>query len=144
MYEFRMFTEKRVDLFKSGISGALQGALYRCWRAGDTAYDLDIAASMTHTCWLQIKAIIKLCDNDLSPKRGEEGYCPAYKYDYLFNCIIKNLNATTAQADLDQCGDETTCGHASYGETKSGLLTHIMVKPGVAREMQIVMLCDVH
>jgi hypothetical protein len=131
-------------VFKSGVNGALQGALFRRWRVGDTAYDPDVAASMTHTRWLQIKRIIKLCDNDLSPKRGEEGYCPAYKYDYLFKCLISNLNAITKQADLDQCGDETTCGHAGYGEPKSGILTHIKGKPGVTRGMQIVMLADVH
>ena len=131
-------------VFKSGVNGALQGALYRRWRLGDTAYDPDIASSMTHSRWLQIKRIIKLCDNDLSPKRGEPGYDPAYKYDYLFKTIVSNLNAITKQADLDQCGDETTCGHVGYGEPKSGLLTHIMGKPGVTRGMQIVMLCDVH
>jgi hypothetical protein len=131
-------------VFKSGVNGALQGALYRRWRVGDTAYDPDIGASMTHTRWLQIKRIIKLCDNDLTPKRGEDGYCPAYKYDYIFKCLISNLNSLTKQADLDQCGDETTCGHAGYGEPKSGILTHIKGKPGVTRGMQIVMLCDVH
>jgi hypothetical protein len=103
-----------------GINGALQVALYHHWRVlGDTPYNMDIAASMTHTHWLQIKQIIKLCNNDLLPKRGEQGYCPAYKYDYLFKCIINDLDYITKQgADLDQCEDKITRGYAGYGEPK--------------------------
>ena len=87
---------------------------------------------------------IKLCDNDLSPKKGNTGYDPAYKYDFAFKALIHNCNEMTFQADLDQCGDETTMGHSGYGESGSGLCARVMGKPGITKGMQTVLLADVH
>ena len=61
-----------------------------------------------HTGWLQIKRTIKLCNNNSAPKRGENGYDLAYKYDYTYHTIIDNLNALTLRAELDLCSDEMT------------------------------------
>ena len=44
--------------------------------------------SITHTGWLQLKKTYKLCDNETAPKKGEEGYNPAYKFDYISKRII--------------------------------------------------------
>ena len=53
---------------RDGVCGGMDGAIYRRWKANDEAYDSEIAGAITHTRWLQIKRIYKLCDNDLSPK----------------------------------------------------------------------------
>lgn len=59
-----------------------------------------IAKSIHHCCWLQIKRVIKLCNNETASKRGEPHYNPAYKFE--------NLNAITEEeAELDLCGDVT-------------------------------------
>jgi hypothetical protein len=74
----------------------------------------------------------KLCNNDVSPKRGEPGYNPAYKYDVLYDTFIHSINQMTKFSELDQCGDETTWPHGGFGEAGSGLMGRIMGKPGVS------------
>jgi hypothetical protein len=81
--------------------------------------------------------MLKLCDNDLAPKRGEKGNDPAYKYDYIYRTIIDNLNALTERAKLDLCGDETTYSHMGFGEPGSGLVARIMGKPGISKGGQM-------
>jgi hypothetical protein len=103
-----------------------------------------VADSINHSHWLQIKRTYKLCNNDVSPKRGEPRYNPAYKYDLLFDTLIYNINQTTKFAEWDQCGDETTWPHGGYGEAGSGLMGRIMGKPGVTKGGQIVIISDVH
>lgn len=66
-------------------------------------------------------------------KKGEVGYNPAYKYDYQWKVLINNINAMTFEAELDQCGDETTTGHNAFGEQGTGLVSHVMNKPGVTK-----------
>jgi hypothetical protein len=129
-------------LVRDGVHGGSDGALYRRWQTTSTIFDARIANSITHTRWLQIKRTLKLCDNDLAPKRGEKGYDPAYKYDYIYRTIIDNLNALTERAELDLCGDETTYGHMGFGEPGSGLVARIMGKPGISKGGQIVLVSD--
>jgi hypothetical protein len=128
---------------KDGVRGGSDGALYRRWIDGSD-YDHDVADSINHSRWLQIKRTYKLCNNDISPKRGEPGYNPAYKYDMLYDTLIHNINQMTEFAESDQCGDETTWPHGGYGEAGSGLLGRIMGKPGVTKGGQIVVISDVH
>ena len=97
---------------------------------------------MNYFHFLHIKKSIKINDNSKAPKFGEEGYNPAYKYDYAFKVIIENCNAFTKRADLDLTGDETTFGHNAYGEPKSGLVSRIIGKPHVTRGMQTVLVFD--
>ncbi len=106
-------------------------------------YDVLVQESITHTRWLQIKRVLKLNDNQASPKRGEEGYDPAFKFNMLYDVIISNLNTITKYAEADQCGDETTWGHGGYGEAGSGLAGRIMGKPGITQGGQIVIISDV-
>ena len=130
-------------VIRDGVLGGLDGALHHRWDDQSSAFDSDIANSIHHTRWLQLKRTFKLCDNERAPKRDQPGYDPAYKYDYLFKTIIYNLNAVTKSADLDLCGDETTFAHNGYGEPNSGILSRIIGKPGVTRGGQIVLLADV-
>ena len=99
---------------RDGVKGGSNGAIHRRYLNG-ADYDIQIASSLTYRRFLQIKRVIKLCNNESSPKRGQLGYDPAYKYDLLFKVLINNVNALTAKAELDQCGDETTWGHGGFG-----------------------------
>jgi hypothetical protein len=128
---------------RDGVRGGSNGALHRRWmECAD--HDDEIDQSMRHGRWLQIKRVVKLCNNDGVPKRGEEGYDPAYKYDMLWEALFANVNAITKHAELDLCGDETTWGHGGFGEAGSGLVGRIMGKPGISKGGQIVMISDVN
>jgi hypothetical protein len=104
------------------------------------------AGAITHTRWLQVKRVYKLCNNDLAPKRGaEKNYDPTYKYDYIYKCLIHKINEFTQLGDLDLCGDKTTCGHGGFGEAGLGLLARQMNKPGITfGTMQTVLVSNIH
>jgi hypothetical protein len=106
-------------------------------------YDSLVQASITHTGWLQIKRVLKFNSNQTSPKRGEEGYDPAFKFDMLYDVLISNLNAITKYVEANQCGDETTWGHGGYREAGNSLAGRIMGKPGITQGGQIVVISDV-
>ena len=129
---------------RDGLLGGMSGAIHRRWKKDDAAYDPEIAGAITHTRWIQSKRVYKLNNNHTVPKKGEPNYDPAYKYDYIYRCLTFNINAVTETADLDLCGDETTCGHGGYGEADSGILARRMNKPGVTFGMQTVLVSDVH
>eukprot|EP00957_Ditylum_brightwellii_P044257 3357662-Ditylum_brightwellii.AAC.1 len=91
----------------------------------------------------QMKHTRKLCSNDTAKKKGEDGYNPAYKYDYLFDVICHNVNAITCYTDLDLCRDKHTFGHNGYGESGSGIFGRVRDKSGVSKGGQIILLSDV-
>jgi hypothetical protein len=74
---------------------------------------------------------MKLNNNQAFPKRGEEGYNPAFKFDMIYDVLNSNLNAITKYAKADQCGDKTAWGHGGYGEAGSCLGGRIMRKTGI-------------
>ena len=129
---------------RDGVRGGSNGALYRRWMENCADHDDEIDQSMRHGRWLQIKRVVKLCNNQAAPKRGMEGYDPAYKYDMLWYVLFANVNAISKHAELDLCGDETTWGHGGFGEAGSGLVGRIMGKPGISKGGQIVMISDVN
>ena len=131
-------------VLEDGVQGGSDGAIHQRWQADLSTYDDAIACALSHTRWLQIKRTIKLCDNRTAPKRGEEGYEPAYKYDFIVKTLIHNINCLTAQAELDLCGDETTWAHMGFGERQTSLLARVMRKPGVTKGGQTIILTDVH
>jgi hypothetical protein len=131
-------------VIRDGVHGGTDGAIYRRWREGETTFDKDVAKSISHTRWLQLKRTYKLCDNQSSRKKGEEGYNPAYKFDYIFKCIVSNINELSYSSDLDLCGDETTWAHNGFGEAGTGLLARVMGKPGVTKGGQIVLVSDAY
>jgi len=85
---------------------------------------------MTATRWLEIKRSIKLNNNLTAFQRGEEGYDPACKYDYIFDVVVHNTNALTLKACLDLCGDESTWLFVGWGPSGSGLINRGLEKPG--------------
>jgi len=77
---------------------------------------------MTASRYDQLKSALKLCHNGSSPKRGNNNYDPAYKYDLIYKCIVHNFNEVTKYADKNQVIDESTCRHSDYRETGAGLI----------------------
>ena len=124
---------------RDGVKGGSNGAIYRRWIADGSDCDEFVMNSLTFTRWLQIKRAIKINDNSTAIKKGEEGYDPAYKYDFIWRVLFHNINAMTKNADLDQCGDETSWGHAGYSDVTS----KIHNKPNVSKGGQTVITCDV-
>ena len=129
-------------LVRDGVRGGSSGAIHRRWLPG-ADYDDDIFDSMKYGRWIQIKRVKKLCNNDRAPKRGDDNYDPAYKFDYIWKTLIHNVNALTKEADLDQCIDETSWATASPGEKGSGITGRIQNKPGVNKGGQTVVMSDV-
>lgn len=133
------------SLVMDGVLGGSKGGILRRFdtREGNTLYNELMAKTFTKSRWLELKRVYKMCNNLTSKKRGEDGYNPAYKYDYLFKTLVHNVNAMTLQAGLDLAGDETTFGFNGWGESGTGLLGLIMNKPGITRGGQIVVAVDV-
>jgi hypothetical protein len=131
-------------VIKDGVRGGSNGALYRRWESSCSDYDDMIVSSMKVHRFLQIKRVIKLCNNLSAPKKGEIGYNPAYKYDFIYKVLFHNVNALTKFAELDQTGDETTWGHGGFGEAGSGIIGRVRDKPGKTKGGQIVLTSDVH
>ena len=148
-HSFKMLTLDELVHFdgvviRDGVRGGSSGAIHRRWMEGRADYNEQIDKVIRHCRWLQIKRVIKLCDNTKSGKRGDEGYDPAYKYDMLYDVVIKNVNALTKWAELDICGDETTWGHEGFAETGTGISSRILGKPGITKGGQTVIVSDIH
>jgi hypothetical protein len=79
-----------------------------------------------------------------APKKGDEGYNPGYRFDYIFKRIINNINELSHSSALNLCGDETTWAHNGFGETGTGLLARVMGKSGVTKGGKIVLHSDAY
>jgi hypothetical protein len=62
-----------------GVHGGSNGGIHRRWNPKGSSYDPELASCLTLSRWREIRRYVKLCDNRLAPKKGEEGYDPAYK-----------------------------------------------------------------
>ncbi|KAG7366540.1 hypothetical protein IV203_029210 [Nitzschia inconspicua] len=63
-----------------------------------------------------LKQTLKLNDNKTVKKKGEEGYEPAYKYDFIFDVVCHNVRVITDTASLDLCGNELSWAHQGWEE----------------------------
>ena len=115
---------------KHGAWEGRPGTLKYRWAQNDARCDSDIMNCMTEHRWLQIKRYFKLNCNYEEAKRGTEAYDPCAKFDYIFRCLIHNMNYCTANADLDQTIDESTWGFAGYSGEAGGRLKNKPVKKG--------------
>ncbi|KAG7373374.1 hypothetical protein IV203_034098 [Nitzschia inconspicua] len=132
-------------LIRDGLlGGSTDGAIYRRWQTKSPAFDPDTSSSLTHTRFLQLKRTLKLNDNKTAKKKGEKGYEPAYKYDFIFDVVCHNVRAITETASLDLCGDESSWAHQGWGEPGAGIIARIMNKPGITKGGQTVLLVDAY
>ncbi len=98
-------------------NGALDGKLamlFHRWKEHDSRYDPVIAENITLQRWHRIKRYFKLSMGMEEKKRGEDGYNPCVKYDYIYRCLVHNMNYVTERADLDSKIDETNWGFSGY------------------------------
>ena len=147
-HEFRNVTLKEIVqhdacIIRDGVRGGSSGAIYRRWQIG-ADYDDDIAMAISFRRWLQVKRVKKLCNNDVVPKRNEPEYDPTYKYDYIYKCIVHNVNYLSEHAELDATLDETTFATASPGEKGANVTFRVIGKPNVSKGGQTVLVCDSH
>ena len=147
-HEFKNLTLKEIVqhdgcIIRDGVRGGSSGAIYRRWQIG-ADYDDDVAMSISFRRWLQVKRVKKLCNNDVVPKRNEPDYDPTYKYDYIYKCIVHNVNYLTEHAELDATIDETTFATASPGEKGASITFRVIDKPNVSKGGQTVLVCDSH
>ena len=82
---------------KDGVRGGSVGAMYLRWVDGSN-YNEVIADSINQSRWMQIKRTVKLNMNSTCPKRGEPGYDPAYKFDFIYKTLVHNMNRISKHA----------------------------------------------
>ena len=59
----------------------------------------------------------------MDAKKGDAGYDPCSKYDFIYKVLIHNMNYVTQFADLDATIDESTWGFGGFsGECGSRLI----------------------
>jgi hypothetical protein len=116
---------------RNGALDGKQSTLKHRWNRLDPRFDSTIANSdISNERWRQIKRYFKLSVGLLEKQKGTAGYDPCVKYDYIWRCLVHNMNYVTAQADLDCSIDETTWGFAGYSGEAGGRLMNKPVSKG--------------
>jgi hypothetical protein len=105
-----------------GCMGSSDGDIHSRYVQDTPQYSPVIADTMPFERFKQIKRCRKLCDEDKHPKRGEEGYDPAYKFDYLYECMTYNINRMTKRANVRQTVDEFTWAFGGKGPAGDQLI----------------------
>ncbi len=107
-------------------NGALDGkpsTLTARWKRDDPQYDSCMDNSISVTRFKMIKQFFKLNNNLMDPKKGDAGYDPCAKYDFIYKVLIHNMNYVMRHADLDATIDESTWGFGGYmGDCGSRLI----------------------
>ena len=78
-----------------GAREGSSGTLYKRWLMSDKNFDQDVSNSMNYSRYKAIKSVFKLNENMTAPKRGQEGYEPCAKYDYIYKVLCFNMNYFT-------------------------------------------------
>ena len=103
-----------VPLCNGAFDGKL-ATLFHRWKEHNPQYDHVIAENMYLQQWHQIKHYFKLSMGIEEKKRGEAGYNPCVKYNYIYrSCLVHNMNYMTEHADLDNRIDEITWGFSGF------------------------------
>jgi hypothetical protein len=74
---------------RHGARGGKPSELHTRWMGNDTEYDIDIANNMTYSRYKQLKSVFKLNNNMTAIKKGQPGYDPACKYDYIYQAVCQ-------------------------------------------------------
>ena len=125
---------------RHGALDGKPGTTFSRWNEHDPRYDSAIADVMTIERWKSIKRFFKLNNNLISKQSGIEGYDPCAKYDFIYKCLIHNMNYLTKRADLDGTVDKTTWGFGGYGGKAVGRLRD----KKVTKRGQSTMYYDIH
>jgi hypothetical protein len=86
---------------RNGASDGKIATLFHCWKEDDPRYNPVIANNIQKQQWWQIKQYIKLSMGIKEKRRGLPGYNPCVKYDYMYCCLVHNMNYATKYADGD-------------------------------------------
>ena len=98
----------------NGVHGG-SGDTNKQWMTGsDYYYKFYMSIHFQH--WIQVKRVKNLCYNDTTKKRGEGVYDTCEHFDYVYKCLIQNVNLLTEEANIDLFVHETRWSTASYGE----------------------------
>jgi hypothetical protein len=128
-------------VYRDGIRGGGDGALYRRWLKGSACEDVHVMNALSLHRFHQIKRIIKLNNNDSeSCKRSSPEYDPSHKFDMIYDTIVANIIALTEKGELDLTGDETTYAFQGFGERGSAIIARVLGKPGVTKGGQIFLI----
>ena len=116
---------------RHGARCGVPGRIHERWLIDEEdEYDAHIALSMTYSRYRAIKPVFKLNNNYTTPTRGQEGYDPAAKYDFIFKVTIFNMNLFTLHAELDSGADESTWGFMGECSDAGGRLKNKPVGKG--------------
>ena len=91
-----------------------------------------------------IKIFKKLCNNNISTKKIQDGYNPNYKFDYIQRCLIENVKFIKKHVGLDLCEGDTSWETSSYSEAGAGLTGQIFNKTGIMKGSQTFLVSDSH
>jgi hypothetical protein len=69
--------------------------------------------------WRQIKRYFKLSMGIKENRGGLAGYNLCVKYDYMYHCLVHNMNYVMEQAGKDNTMDGTTWGFSGYSAEAS-------------------------
>ena len=99
-------------------NGAMDGRpsmLLARWKTDDAHFDPLMYDAMSYSCWRSIKQFFKL-NNNLTDtkKKGDDGYDPCCKYNFIYKVLVHNMNNVSISADLDATVDESTWGFGGY------------------------------
>lgn len=99
-------------------NGAMDGrpsTLPSRWSKDDARFDPFVYDTMSYSRWKLIKRFFKL-NNNLTDvkKKGDDGYDPCRKYDFIYKVLIHNMNYVSKLADADATVDESTWGFGGY------------------------------
>ena len=85
-----------------------------------------------------------MCNDDTAVRRGQPGYDPTYKYDYIFKTIVHNINHISEKAELDATIGKAYFTTASPGEKDTGVTYQVRGKSEVSKGGQTFLICDSH
>jgi len=125
---------------RHGALDGKPGTLFSRWNFNDPRYDSVMDEGISMERWKNIKRYFKLNNNMTTKQRGQEGYDPCAKYDFIYKCLVFNMNYLTLRADLDVTIDETSWGFGGYGSEACGRLMGKQVDKGG----QTTMLYDIN
>ena len=114
-------------------NGALDGkpaTLTARWKRDDPRYDSYTAENISQTRFKMIKRFFKMNNNLMDAKKGDAGYNPCSKYDFIYKVLIHNMNYVTQFADLDATIDESTWGFGGFSGECGGRLINKPVSRG--------------